>query len=192
MNAADKNLAEQQQQQQQEISSENAQSTCSSVLVSHTYPYQNRGHECEYSEHHEVRDASMVSDLSDINDNRSTVFGESSKRTPKKLSAGGMHLSEALTSPYSLTSFASMQVPVIRVSQDSADYVDPFSSCNKKLPTLDNQIDGYLNKLGLNILTIRPFLVSYNTKLNSTIWKNRPNMVSQNGIQDSNNKLKTL
>lgn len=69
---------------------------------------------------------------------------------------------------------------------------DKILSWNPYLRSLDNQIDGYLNKLGLNILTIRPFLVSYNTKLNSTIWKNRPNMVSQNGIQDSNNKLKTL
>jgi hypothetical protein len=69
---------------------------------------------------------------------------------------------------------------------------DKILSWNPLLRTLDNQIDGYLNKLGLNILTIRPFLVSYNTKLNSTIWKNRPNNISQNSIQDSNNKLKML
>jgi len=69
---------------------------------------------------------------------------------------------------------------------------DKILSWNPFLRSLDNQIDGYLNKLNLNILTIRPFLVSYNTKLNSTIWKNRPNNISQNSIQDSNNKLKML
>jgi GR25 family glycosyltransferase involved in LPS biosynthesis len=65
-------------------------------------------------------------------------------------------------------------------------------SWNPYLRSLDNQIDGYLNKLNLNILTVRPFLVSYNTKLNSTIWKNRSNNISQNNIQNSNNKIKML
>jgi GR25 family glycosyltransferase involved in LPS biosynthesis len=69
---------------------------------------------------------------------------------------------------------------------------DKVLSWNPYLRSLDNQIDGYLNKLNLNILTVRPFLVNYNTKLNSTIWKNRPNNISQNSIQDSNNKIKML
>jgi GR25 family glycosyltransferase involved in LPS biosynthesis len=69
---------------------------------------------------------------------------------------------------------------------------DKLLNWNSNIRNLENQIDSYLSRLDLNILTIRPFLVSYNTNLNSTIWKNRTNLISENGIQNSNSKLKTL